>query len=144
MPSQKGRDMLLKIGDGAEDENFTAIGAARNVAMTINNQPADATTMADGGVQVLSVQAGVQSLSLRLEGLFKDSAAEEALRDMAFNRAARHFRLQFPNGDFYTAAFVVENYSRGGSHDGLETFAATFTRSGSGSFVPAGTEDGEV
>jgi TP901-1 family phage major tail protein len=141
MPSQKGRDLLLKIGDGAEDENFTAIGAARTVAMTVNNQSADATTMADGGVQALAAAAGVQSLTLRLDGLFKDSAAEEALRAAAFDRLLRHYCLQFPNGDSYTAAFAVESYSRGGSHDGLETFSVTLARSGTGDFTPAETPE---
>jgi len=138
MPSQKGRDLLLKIGDGAEDEIFTAIGAARSVAMTVNNQPVDATSMADGGVQNLNAAAGVQSLSLRLEGIFKDSAAEETLRTLAFERAARHFLLQFPNGDSYVAPFVVESYMRGGSYDGLETFGVTLLRAGAGTFTPEG------
>jgi len=138
MPSQKGRDLLLKIGDGEEDESFAAIGAARNAAMTLDNRPVDATTMADGGVQALSAAAGVQSLSLRLDGLFKDSAAEEALRAAAFARTERNFRLHFPNGDSYTAPFVIESYSRGGSHDGLESFSVTLARSGAGEFTPAG------
>lgn len=137
MPSHKGRDLLLKIGDGAEDENFTTIGAARTVAMTLNNQSADATTMADGGIQVLNAAAGVQSLSIRLEGIFKDSAAEESLRALAFAREARHFLLQFPNGDSYTAPFVVESYARSGSHDGLEGFSVSLSRSGAGSFNSA-------
>lgn len=138
MPSQKGRDLLLKIGDGGEDEIFTAIGAARSVAMTVNNQPVDATSMADGGVQNLNAAAGVQSLSLRLEGIFKDSAAEEALRTLAFERAVRHFLLQFPNGDSYVAPFLVESYMRGGSYDGLETFGVTLARAGAGTFTPGG------
>lgn len=138
MPSQKGRDLLLKIGDGEEDETFTAIGAARTVAMTVNNQSADATSMADGGIQVLNAAAGVQSLSLRLEGIFKDSAAEESLRARAFSRAACHFLLQFPNGDSYSAPFVVESYNRGGSFDGLETFGVTLLRAGEGVFAAAG------
>jgi len=141
MPSQKGRDLLLKIGDGEEDESFAAIGAARNAAMTLDNRPVDATTMADGGVQVLSAAAGVQSLSLRLDGLFKDSAAEEALRSAAFARTTKNFRLQFPNGDSYTAPFVVESYSRGGSYDGLESFSVTLARSGAGDFTPAGSPE---
>lgn len=141
MPSQKGRDLLLKIGDGAEDEHFTAIGAARTAAMTVNNQSVDATTMADGGVQALAAAAGVQSLTLRLDGLFKDSAAEDLLRAAAFDRVLRHYRLQFPNGDYYTAAFAVENYGRGGSHDGLETFSVTLVRSGAGDFTPAETPE---
>lgn len=140
MPSHKGRDLLLKIGDGEEDENFTALGAARTTAMTINNQSADATSMADGGIQVLNAAAGLQSLTMRLDGIFKDSAAEETLRLAAFERTSRHFMLQFPNGDRYTAPFVIESYARSGSHDGLESFSVTLLRSGAGTFDSVNTE----
>lgn len=136
MPSQKGRDLLLKIGDGGETETFTAIGAARVTAMTLNNRPADATSIGDGGMQTLIADAGVQSMQLRLEGLFKDEAAEEILRDAAFSRAVRNYRLVFPNGDAYAAAFAVEEYARAGAHDGLETFSVTLLRSGGGTFTP--------
>lgn len=135
MPSQKGRDLLLKIGDGEEDESFTALGAARTTAMTIDNRPIDATTMEDGGVQRLAGAAGLQSMTLRLEGLFKDSAAEERLRAAAFSRSADNYLLCFPNGDTYAAAFVVQDYARTGTHDGLESFSVTLARSGDGVFT---------
>lgn len=136
MPSQKGRDLLLKIGNGGSPtETFTTIGAARTAAMTINNQPLDATSMDSGGIQVLQSDAGVQAMQLRLDGLFKDSAAEETLRAAAFGRAEKNYELFFPNGDKYAAAFVIESYARGGTHDGLETFSLTLSRSGNGTFT---------
>ncbi|MEZ0226536.1 MAG: phage tail tube protein [Alphaproteobacteria bacterium] len=135
MPSQKGRDLLLKIGDGSGPESFTAIGAARTTAMTINNQPADATTMDSAGFQVLLGDAGAQTMHLRLEGLFKDAAAEELLRAAAFARTAKNYELWFPNGDKYAASFVVQEYQRGGAFDGLETFSVTLARSGAGTFT---------
>ena len=135
MPSQKGRDLLLKIGDGGEPESFAALGAARTTAMSLDNRPADATTMDSGGVQAVIAIAGVQGMSLRLEGLFKDSAAEGLLRAAAFNRSADNYELWFPNGDKYAASFVVQEYARGGAFDGLETFAVTLLRNGPGIFT---------
>lgn len=135
MPSQKGRDLLLKIGDGAESEVFTTLGAARTVAMTLNNQPVDATSMASAGLQEWRVDAGVQQMHIRLDGIFKDAAAEDILRTAAFDRATHNYLLAFPNGDSYTAAFVVENYVRSGSFDGLEVFSVTLARSGAGTFT---------
>lgn len=135
MPSQKGRDLLLKIGDGMEEESFSTLGAARLVSLALNNQPVDSTSMDSNGWQQWTADAGIQSLHIRLEGIFKDSAAEEMLRTAAFERTACNFRLVFPNGDQYAAAFVVESYTRGGNHDGLESFAAQLIRSGAGSFT---------
>jgi len=137
MPSHKGRDFLLKIGDGEESENFLTLGAARIVSLSIDNQPLDATSMDSAGMQQLDAAGGVQSMVLRLDGLFKDSAAEALLRAQAFARTIARYRMIFPNGDRYDAAFAVEQYSRAGSYDGLESFACTLRRSGAGSFTPA-------
>lgn len=138
MPSQNGRDLLLKIGDGGSPENFTAIGAARTVELNINNHPAASTAMDSNGNAVLQPDAGVQSLDITLQGLFKDSAAEEILRAAALNRTANNYQLLFPNGDMYVAGFVIGDYKRSGSYDGLESFTVTLLRSGSGTFTDRG------
>lgn len=135
MPSQNGRDLLLKIGDGGDPESFTALGAARTTTMSINNRPADATTMDAGGIQKLIAAAGLQDMRVKLDGLFKDAEAEERLRNAAFNRTADNYELCFPNGGKYAARFVVSDYARGGSHDGLEIFSVTLIRSGAGIFT---------
>ena len=138
MTAQKGRDLLLKIGDGADPENFSTLGAARTSAMTLNNQPVDASSMDGAGLQSFIPDAGVQGMTLKLEGLFKDSAAEEKLRLAAFARSSRNYLLCFPNGDSYAAAFVVQDYARSGSFDGLESFTVTLLRNGAGSFTAGG------
>lgn len=137
MTSQKGRDLLLKIGDGQDPETFTAIGAARATQMLLNNQPADTTTMAGGGMREYLGEAGLQSLTVKLDGLFRDATAEEKLREAAFSRGAMNYELQFPNGDKYAARFIVQEYQRGGTFDGLELFSVTLARSGSGLFTNA-------
>lgn len=136
MSSQRGRDLLLKIGDGADPEVFTTIGAARTVSISLNNQLVDNTMMDGNGFQSMQADAGVQTMELTLEGLFRDAAAEEDLRLSAFNRTVRNYKLLFPNGDLYAAAFVIHEYKRGGSFDGLETFSIALVRTGSGTFTP--------
>ncbi|MBI3440669.1 MAG: hypothetical protein HY052_02505 [Proteobacteria bacterium] len=138
MPSQKGRDLLLKIGNGASPETFATIGAARTVAITINNHPVNSTTLDSNGFQCLEAAAGLQALEIILEGLFKDTAAEETLRQSAFGRTTKNYQLLFPNGDVLAAAFVIGDYRRSGSFDGLEGFALTLVRSGNGTFTPGG------
>ncbi len=137
MPSQKGRDFLLKMGDGGAPEAFTSIGAARTNALVVNNNPVDDTAMGSNGVQTMVADAGVQTLQMNIDGLFKDQATEEALRAAAMDRTAHNFQLAFPNGDTYEAEFIVQDYNRSGSHDGLETFSASLIRSGAGTFTAA-------
>ena len=137
MASQKGRDFLLKIGDGGTTEVFTSLGAARTNAMVVNNNPVDDTAMGDVGVQSMAADAGVQTLQINIDGLFKDEVAEETLRAAAMNRTINNFQLAFPNGDIYQAAFIIQDYNRSGSHDGLETFSASLIRTGVGTFTSA-------
>jgi len=136
MTGQKGRDFLIKIGDGGTPEIFTAIGAARTNAMNVNNNLVDKTTMDSQGIQEMIADAGVQTVQLTIDGLFKDSASEEILRAAAMDRKMSNYQLAFPNGDIYEAAFAVQDYNRGGAYDGLETFSATLVRSGFGTFTP--------
>lgn len=137
MPSQKGRDFLLKMGDGGAPEAFTSIGAARTNALVVNNNPVDDTAMGNNGVQTMVADAGIQTLQMNIDGLFKDQATEEAFRAAAMDRTAHNFQLAFSNGDTYEAEFIVQDYNRSGSHDGLETFSASLIRSGAGTFTAA-------
>lgn len=138
MAGQQGRDFLLKAGDGATPvETFQTLGAARVVSLSVNNNPVDNTTMQDNGVQHLVADAGVQSMQVTVDGLFKDSVAEEILRDAALNRLQKNYQLFFPNGDSIEAAFIVTDYRRAGRYDDLESFSATLIRSGTATFTAA-------
>jgi len=135
MAGQKGRDFLLKMGDGGTTEVFTSIGACRTVSLSLSNNPVDDTTLDGAGIQTMVADAGVQSMTLSVDGLFKDAVVEETFRAAAYSPAAGNYTLSFPNGDSYLASFIIQDYSRGGSHDGLETFSATLVRSGSGTYT---------
>lgn len=130
-----GRDVLLKIGDGGNPESFFAIAAARAVSMVINNQPADVTSLNSNGFQVLQADAGIQSMELSLDGVFKNAAAEKTLRTSAFDRTSKNYRLMFPNGDMFSGSFMIRDYHRQGSFDGMEIFSVTLIRTGGGTFT---------
>lgn len=127
MPSFKGRDLLLKVEEG---EDLLTLGAARITAMALGNHPVDITAMDSDGYQQLQADAGVQTMELRLEGLFRDTTAEEILRDAAFSRILKYYRLQFPDGSALSGNFAVSEYRREGGFDGVETFSAVLLRSG--------------
>lgn len=129
-----GRDFVLKVGDAETVETFRAIGAARAVSFRISNSLVDNTLMGAEGIQAVLVAAGNQSLSIMVEGLFRDAQSEAILRRMALERVTRNLELVFPNGDQLKAAFVVQDYQRGGSLEGLESFSATLVRSGPGTY----------
>ena len=130
MAAGKGRDFLLKIGDGASPTTFNTVGGMRTTAMQLNNNPVDVTTKDSGGIQDLLVDAGVQSFSVSADGVFSDAAQDETLRAAAFAKMLTEFQLVFANADTYTFWGLVDSYQRGGGHDGIETFSVSITRDG--------------
>ena len=137
MAAQKGRDLLLKMGDGGGTEVFTTIAGCRTTSMSLSNNPVDVSTKDSAGVQEMLADAGVQSMTISIDGLFTDSAYEETFRAAAFARTAHNFQLVFDNGDDYVASFVIQDYSRSGGHDDAEAFSATLVRSGAGTYTAA-------
>jgi predicted secreted protein len=137
MPFQKGRELVLQIGDGGAPEVFTTIGAARATEIEVVNEPVDATGTDAGGAVRLNALAGAQAVRVALDGLFRDSDAEALLRAAALGRAPKNYKILFPNGDIYAAAFVVREYTRAGTADGLEAFRVTLLRDGAGVFTGA-------
>lgn len=137
MTTYAGRGLLLKISDGGETPSFLTLGAARTTAFDIVNDLAEITPLGSGGARFYSGVAGEANARIALQGIFKDSAAETHLRQVAELSAVRRYQLVFPNGDMYEADFLVENYRREGSHDGLEMFSAALMRSGDGVWTTA-------
>jgi len=138
MVMQKGRDLALKIGNGEMEEEFTLIAAAKAISLSINNNVIDISSLNSNGFQELQSNGGMQSTVIQMEGIFKDSASEEILREVAFKRHNRNYQFIFANGDSIKGAFVVNNYKRQGSYNGLETFSLQLLSSGEYAFTKGG------
>lgn len=137
MTTYAGRGLLLKISDDGETPSFLTLGAARTTVFDIANDPVETTALGNDGARSYSGIAGDRGGRIAVQGIFKDSAAEEILRAVAEQAIQRRYRLVFPNGDVYEADFIVESYRREGSHDGLEMFSASLVRSGGGVWTAA-------
>ena len=132
MTSYAGRGLLLKISDGGTPAVFLTLGAARATVFDISNDVAEATHVGSTGEASYTALAGSRNARVTLQGIFKDSTAEERLRQAAHSGALCRYLMVFPNGNSYEADFIVESYRREGSHDGLELFSASLIRSGEG------------
>lgn len=137
MARYAGKDVLLKISDGASPPSFLTLGAARTTAFELGNDLAEVTPLGSAGAVTYSGEAGTRTARLALQGVFKDSAAEARLRAVALAALTCRYLLVFPNGDSYEADFIVESYRREGSYEGLEMFSAAFVRSGDGTWTSA-------
>lgn len=130
MPAHKGRLVILKIGDGDAPEVFTTIGGFRNMRLELNNTVVEASNVTSGKWRKLVPEAGLSALVMSGSGIFTDEAAEETLRQIAFQNAARNFALHFGNGDFLHGLFMVTGYERAGVIGQEETFRLSLASAG--------------
>ena len=134
MAAQKGRNFVLKQGTA---QSGTVLAGMRTTGLTVNNEQVDITNKDSGGWREYLEAAGVQSMSVSAEGVFKDSAGEETVRGYSFANTINAFGLLFGNGDQIDGDWAITSYQRSGSHNGEETYSVTLESTGQPVFTPA-------
>lgn len=125
----KGRSFLLKIGDGATTEVFTAVGGIQSKSLSINNNPVDVSDDS-AGYQKMLADGGIQSIEISGNGIIKNNAQMKALIAAADARTEKNWQIVSGLGDTYEGPFVISSFQRTGNHDGAETFSITLTSAG--------------
>ena len=118
MTAQRGKDLLLKLGDGGDPESFSVIGGMRTKSLSLNAQSADVThSQSAGGWRELLAGAGVRQASVAGAGVFLNDAAAEAVRAAFFAGAASNWQVIVPGFGTIEGAFVIANLDYAGEHD---------------------------
>ena len=136
MSAQKGRDLLVKIGDGGAPENFTTVAGLRATTLSFNSTAVDVTN-ADSVDQwrELLAGAGVKSASFSGSGVFKDAASDESLRSAFFNQAAPDFQVVIPNFGTITGPFQIASLQYEGPYDGEVKLSLSLASAGTLTFA---------
>lgn len=133
MALQKGRDMLLKIADGAA---FITVAGLRARTISLNARTVDVTDSdSAGGWRELLSGAGVKALSVSGSGVFRDAASDALMREAFFAQAQNTWQLIVPDFGRFEGAFLIASLDYAGDHDGEATFAMTLASAGEISFV---------
>lgn len=135
MTAQKGIEFLLK--EGAVSSTPTTIGGGRTVSMTVNNEQVDVTTQSSANARTLLADAGVQSISIDISGIFDNATISKTVRDYALANSINTFSLYFPNGDTLEADFAISDYSSNAEYNGAEEFSMTLQSSGAVTYTTA-------
>jgi TP901-1 family phage major tail protein len=136
MAGQKGRDVLIKIGDGGSPEAFATVAGIRAKTIALSAGLVDATTAESPGAwRELIAGAGAKKAEVSGAGVFKDAASDERMRSAYFGGQAANFRLVVPDFGTLSGPFVVAELSYGGEHDGEATFAIRLASAGAVSFA---------
>jgi TP901-1 family phage major tail protein len=138
MAGQKGRDVLLKIGDGGAPETFQTVAGIRAKTIALNARLVDATSAESAGAwRELIAGAGVKTASVSGAGVFKDAPSDALIRAAFFAQTARAWRLIVPDFGTLEGPFLIERLDYGGDHDGEATFAISLASAGPIGFTPA-------
>lgn len=136
MAKGKGRDYLVKVGNGAGPEVFTTVAGMRSTSMTLNNETVDVTDKDGVPWRALLAQSGVQSMSIKLSGVMSDAASAMDMQAKAFANTIHNFQLISGLGDMFAGPFQIASMERGGDHNKEETYSLTLESAGTITYTP--------
>lgn len=135
MAGQRGRDMLIRIGDGSAPEVFVTVAGIRARTISLSTRLIDATTAESPRAwRELIADAGTRYAEVAGRGAFKNAASDARIRQAYFSGETASFRLIAPGFGVLAGPFVVSELSYDGDHDGEATFAIRLSSAGVISF----------
>ncbi len=138
MTALDARSLTLKIGDGADPENFIELGGLQNHRITLRNNAASYHhANINHAWNENHAQTGRQQLTVTGQGIFTDSASEEALRAQAFSNSLQNFQIALGNGDIINGAFSLRDFERFASMEGAIEYQISLQSAGEISFSAA-------
>lgn len=133
MAGQKGRDILLKISDGAGA--YVTLAGIRASRIQLSAALVDATS-ADSpeAWRELLAGAGAKTAKVTGRGVFKDAASDARMRAVFFAGEAPDWQFILPDFGTLAGVFQVSELSWSGAHDGEAEFSVTLESAGLVSF----------
>src|SRR5882724_7096186 len=130
----KGRSFLVKVGTGVSPTVYVTLAGVRDRTIKINNDPVDVTDSDNAPWRVLLEDAGLRTVEMQINGVYKDDTSGQALVNQALRLGGRgtidSFLFQFPNGDMLEGEFLVNSWEAAAGHVDAMTFSATLMSAG--------------
>lgn len=134
MAAQKGKDLLLKISDGASA--FVTVAGLRTRRIALNADTVDVTDAESAGRwRELLGGAGVRRASLSGTGIFKDQASDALLRQVFFDGLLRDWEIVIPGFGVLSGPFQISNLDYRGEHSAEVTFDISLDSAGAINFI---------
>jgi TP901-1 family phage major tail protein len=136
MTAQRGKDLLIKIGDGASPESFTTVAGLRATTLAFNATAIDITSADSADMWRELLNAGVKSATLSGSGVFKDAASDAALRTAFFNQNLCNWQIVIPSFGTLTGPFKLNSLQYEGPYDGEVKISLSLASAGALTFAP--------
>jgi TP901-1 family phage major tail protein len=134
MAAQKGKDLLLKIDDGAGV--FVTVAGLRTQRFALNADPVDVTNQESAGRwRELLAGAGVRRASVAGSGVFKDGASDALIRQTFFDGVIRNWQIVAPSFGIIQGAFQISSLDYRGEHSAEVTFELSLESAGALTFT---------
>lgn len=135
-----GIDLLLKVGDGEELEEFNTIAGLRAKSLSINSESIDVTNHGSGEWREILGGKGLRSVDVSGDGVFVDdsegSDTVSRLRTQMMNNALTNFEIEdVKTGDTFSGAFKISSLEYAGDYNGEKTWSISLESSGAVTFT---------
>jgi TP901-1 family phage major tail protein len=135
MAAQKGKDLLVKIHDGA---GYVTVAGLRSRRIAFNAETVDITHAESAGRwRELLEGAGVKRASIAGRGLFKDEATDALVRQAFFDGSVKNYQVIIPDFGTITGAFQIAGLEFAGEHNGEVTYELSLESAGALAFAAA-------
>jgi TP901-1 family phage major tail protein len=133
MAAQKGKDLLVKIFDGAV---FITVAGLRSRRIAFNAETVDITHAESAGRwRELLEGAGVKRASIGGRGLFKDDASDALMRQTFFDGAVTNYQIMIPDFGTVAGPFQIVSLEFAGEHNGEVTYELSLESAGALTFT---------
>jgi TP901-1 family phage major tail protein len=134
MAAQRGKDLLIKLEDGAG--GFVAVAGLRARQIALNAEAVDVTTADSAGRwRELLGGAGVRRAAVSGAGVFRDEASDARLRQLFFEGGVALFQVIVPDFGRLEGPFQITSLEYRGDHAAEVTFDLALESAGALSFT---------
>lgn len=135
----KGDKVVLKKGNGASPEVFTAVAGARNVNFSLGGDEIDTTTADDiqSGVTWRTYISGIADFSASFAGLIKDKATFNALIADRLADTVANYQLEITGFGTFQGPMRVTTIEGAGEFSDVGTVNVTVRAASALTYTPA-------
>lgn len=130
MAADKGRDFVLKVGDGATSEAFNTVGGMRTTGIAFSGQAVNVSDKDSAGWQELLAAAGETKVTISAQGVFKGTTYEGTMRTNFLAQSIDNYEIHFGDGHKFAGAFQITAFEYTGENNGARMYSLTLESSG--------------
>lgn len=136
MAAQSGAAVVVSFKDDAGSPAYQVVAGLRSRRIALNAEAVDITNAESTGLwrEILDAH-GVRSATISGDGVFKDDAGNEAVRDAFFENEIRDAKLLIPSFGEISGLFKVTQLEYGAEYNGEVTHSVTFESAGALTFT---------